>query len=256
MGEDTQSKKTGGCTIEPHKTYMHPFEMRSSVYGNYMSPDTMFMPIKHLIVLMQTMTSSLCKWRGLRSNTNPCDAWMYQEIIHKTKPEIIIEIGNERGGTMVMLKDFMHLTQGYGRVIGVDISRGELDPGVRKEEDLYFVDGDAKDPKVLDAVEAVLRHHNPERVMVIDDSEHGVEHTLSMLRLYSKYVTPGCYFVVEDTILNNGLRNARREDFVRPIDAVREFVLENDDFEIDRTPEYFYITSNPEGFLLCTRGVS
>jgi len=155
---------------------------------------------------------------------------------------------------MVMLKDFMHLTQGYGVVIGIDISREELDPRVRKENDLYFVNVDAKDAKVIDAVEAILRHRKPERVMIVDDSEHGVDHTLAMLRLYSKYVTPGCYFVVEDTILNNGMQNAKRGEGVRPIDAVRQFALENADFEIDRTPEYYYITSNPEGFLLCTRG--
>jgi cephalosporin hydroxylase len=235
---------------------MNPLEMRRSVYGTYMNQETMFMPIHHLMVLMQTISGSLGKWRGFRSNTNPCDAWMYQEIIHKTKPEVIIEIGNERGGTMVMLKDFMHITQGYGCVIGIDISREEMDPGVRKEDDLYFIDGDAKDPKVQDAVEAVLRHRDSDRVMIIDDSEHGIVHTLAMLRLYSKYVTPGCYFVVEDTILNNGVQNATRKVHVRPIEAVRQFVAENDDFEIDRTPEYFYITNNPEGFLLCTRGVS
>jgi len=214
------------------------------------------MPTKHLMVIMQGVTSNLSKWRGYRTNTSPCDAWMYQEIIHKTRPEVVIEIGNERGGCMVMLKDFMHLTQGYGCVIGIDISRDELDPNVRSEEDLYFVDGDAKDPKVLDAVDAVLRHRASDRVMVIDDSDHGVEHTKAILRLYSKYVTTGCYFVVEDTILNNGMQNATREDFVRPIDSVREFVAENDDFEIDRTPEYFYVTNNPEGFLLCTREVA
>jgi cephalosporin hydroxylase len=41
-----------------------------------------------------------------------------------------------------------------------------------------------------------------DRVMVIDDSAHTYEVTTKSLELYSGFVTPGCYFVVEDGIVD------------------------------------------------------
>ena len=42
-------------------------------------------------------------WMGIRSMKCPLDLWIYQEILFKTKPDIIIETGTNEGGTTLFL---------------------------------------------------------------------------------------------------------------------------------------------------------
>ena len=42
-------------------------------------------------------------WMGIRSMKCPLDLWIYQEILFKTKPDIIIETGTNEGGTSLFL---------------------------------------------------------------------------------------------------------------------------------------------------------
>src|SRR5262245_48321853 len=38
-------------------------------------------------------------WMGVPALKNPLDAWVYQEIVHRVRPETIIEIGSASGGS-------------------------------------------------------------------------------------------------------------------------------------------------------------
>jgi cephalosporin hydroxylase len=88
---------------------------------------------------------------------------------------------------------------------------------------------------------------NGGRAMVVLDSDHRKEHVLKELKLYSKFVAKGCYLVVEDTNLNG---YPIRPDFgPGPMEAVQEFLRENNKFIIDREREKFFITFSPKGFL-------
>ena len=65
--------------------------------------------------------------------------------------------------------------------------------------------------------------------------------------VWSKYVTVGKYLIVEDTNVNG---HPVRDDFdPGPMEAVRQFLAENNDFEADRTQERFLVTFNPSGYL-------
>lgn len=44
-----------------------------------------------------------------------------QEIIWKTKPDIIIEIGVARGASLILSASILHLLNGNGKVLGIDI---------------------------------------------------------------------------------------------------------------------------------------
>jgi cephalosporin hydroxylase len=45
------------------------------------------------------------KWRGRVLSKTPLDAWIYQEIIHETKPDVVIEVGNCLGELSKMGKN-------------------------------------------------------------------------------------------------------------------------------------------------------
>ena len=83
-------------------------------------------------------------------------------------------------------------------------------------------------------------------VLVIEDSEHTYDNTLSVLRLYGPLVTPGSYLIVEDSICHHGVDVGPSPGAYEAIEA---FVRENPAFQIDRTRESFFLTWNPKGFL-------
>jgi cephalosporin hydroxylase len=86
--------------------------------------------------------------------------------------------------------------------------------------------------------------------MVIDDCAHTFDNVLANLKNYGPMVTKGCYYIVEDTILGHCVDTDKewpKSD--TPMPAVMKYLKENDDFEMDRSREKFFITACPRGFL-------
>ena len=63
-------------------------------------------------------------WMGVPAWKCPLDLWVYQEIIHQTRPTLIIECGTAHGGTalyMAHLFDSMGESAKTSRIVSVDI---------------------------------------------------------------------------------------------------------------------------------------
>jgi len=178
---------------------------------------------------------------GIKTLQSPNDFWVYQEIIYKTKPDVLIEIGNYHGGSTLALAHIFD-AMGHGRVIGLDIDQSEIPKLVRSHPRITLIQGDAC--QSFDQVEALISPE--ERVLVIEDSSHTYENTLSVLRLYSKLIKPNDYFIVEDSICHHGLSLGPSPG---PYEAIESFIEEGADFDIDREQESFLITWNPKGYL-------
>jgi cephalosporin hydroxylase len=221
-------------------------KMRFEFYGGYIDPTNLFMPVGHLFHFMQEVFGSLNTYRGYRANMNPLDAWIYQEIIHETRPGVIIEIGRQHGGSALMLSDMVMPNQSFYKIISID-----LDPKIEFPEDrfntIFQIQGDSTDS---DVVKDVKHHCDNRRVMVIDDCSHTKDNVLANLENYSPLVAEGCYYIVEDTILNHGLKHVNVPPGNDPMTAINEFLGDNDQFQIDRAREKFFLTNNPRGYLL------
>ena len=83
--------------------------------------------------------------------------------------------------------------------------------------------------------------------MVILDSDHRRDHVYAELNIYKDIVTPGQYLIVEDTNLNG--HPVASEFGPGPMEALQDFLAENDEFEQDKGMEKFYLTFNPDGYL-------
>ncbi len=135
-------------------------------------------------------------WRGHRVLKCPLDLWVYQEILVETQPDLIVETGTFGGGSAYYLAGICDLL-GRGEIVTIDVDPQEELP---EHERIAYVTGSSDEDDVLADVRR--RVARAERVMVILDSDHRYDHVLRESQLYSRFVTPGCYLVVEDTNVN------------------------------------------------------
>ena len=182
-------------------------------------------------------------WMGRPIWKNVLDAWIYQEIIYEVKPEVIVEIGSKFGGSTAYFADLLELLKN-GIVVSVDFERSQYD---LEHERVVALTGKSSAPDILEKVREICAG---KRTMVVQDSAHYRKQVLEDLVNYSKFVSPGSYFIVEDGIVDLfhegdglGFRDPG------PLAAVEEFLKTNSDFEPDLSRERYLLTYNPKGFL-------
>jgi len=179
-------------------------------------------------------------WLGVRTQKCPLDLWIYQEIIFDVKPDVTIESGTACGGSALFLASICDLVNN-GEVITIDIVK-DLRPSHPRIKQLL---GSSTSEETVQAVKSLINGKGA--VLVILDSDHHKEHVLSELRIYSTFVTKGSYIIVEDTNING--HPVLPEFGPGPMEAVEEFLKENDDFVVDKTREKLLLTMNPKGYL-------
>ncbi len=173
-------------------------------------------------------------WRGHQVAKCPMDLWVYQEIIHETKPELIIELGGSIGGSAFF---FSEMAGSECEVWSIDTV--EYCPRPWREGMVYLT-ADSITPETIAHIRSIQAHR---RTMVVLDSLHTYEHVSAELAAYGDLVTPGCYLVVEDTAVD--------ESWGKPAAgaAAREFVESHPGFVVDESREKHLLTLNPGGWI-------
>jgi len=177
-------------------------------------------------------------YRGVPTWKNVFDLWVIQEIIFDTRPQIVVEIGTKFGGTTIWLSDTMK-TIASGLVISMDLNRPRID----FPANVQFIQGDSIAPHTVSQVKGLCEGR---RTMLMTDGNHAAEHVFQELTLYTPMIALGCYFIVEDGIVDV-------MDWPQyqpgPLVAVQRFLQGNDSFAIDESREKFILTYAPGGFL-------
>ena len=199
----------------------------------------------------------LWSWLGLPIIQLPADIMATQEIIWETKPDIIIETGVARGGSLIFLAAMQKII-GDGRVIGIDIdlrkhNRSAIEEHILSER-ITMIEGSSTDQNTLDEVKSLVRPN--EKVMVILDSDHSYKHVLNECILLSPLVSLGCYLVLADTIVGHFLEGEiagkRSKNWFKgdePLKARNVFLSKNKDFEIAPINGKLVLSSSPGGYL-------
>mgnify|MGYP000682586691 CR=1 FL=1 len=195
-------------------------------------------------------------WLGRPFIQIPQDMIALQEIIWKTKPDLIIETGIAHGGGLIFYASMLELI-GEGEVVGIDIeikehNRREIERHPLSKR-IVMIEGSSTDEKIVKEVQKIVKKHK--KVMVCLDSLHTHDHVLKELNIYSKFVTKGNYLVVFDTIIEflpKGFYKDRPWDKGNnPFTAVKEFLKHNKNFVVDKEIENkLLITCAPGGYLL------
>lgn len=184
------------------------------------------------------------EWLGVPILKCPLDLWMYQEILYRTKPDIIVETGVHKGGSSLYLASMCDIL-GHGRILACDISMALVDAKVRSHPRITLLEGSSTDPLIKKQITKACAGL---RTMVILDSDHTLPHVREELRLYSPLVTPGCYLICEDTNVNG--HPVYPTFGPGPYEAVEEFLQSNEGWMVDSNCERLLLTFNPRGYLL------
>ena len=182
-------------------------------------------------------------WRGYKLLKNPLDCWVYQEIIAKTKPDVIVELGVAFGGSAIFFADVLELI-GHGELLGVDVSM-ERCAGVSHSR-VTFLEGSSVDPAMVRDVHARCAG---KRVMVFADSNHEATHVEQELAAYCDLVGEGMYFIVEDSLAD--VMGWMPVPLDGPLPAIRSFLAAHPEFSSDLAlGEKYLLTQSPYGFLV------
>jgi len=192
-------------------------------------------------------------WLGIPVIQTPEDLILMQELIFNVKPDFIIETGIAHGGGLIYYASLLELL-GKGKVIGIDIEIREHNRKVVEAHPLYkrieMIEGDSTSEEIV--LEVGKRIPSDASVIVGLDSDHTKAHVLKELSLYRRFIKMGGYIVVFDTntseLAKLGVCDKKYIDN-SPMEAVEEFLKNNDDFEIDNSYNKLYISYSPNGYL-------
>jgi cephalosporin hydroxylase len=206
--------------------------------------------------------SYLWSWMGVPIIQMPPDIIATQEIIWKARPDVVIETGVARGGSVIFYASILALI-GKGKVVGVDIDiRAHNRDTIEKHpmaSRISLIEGSSIAEETIARVRAEIP--DGASVMAILDSDHSKGHVLAELRAYAPLVTRGQYLIVADTMLgflNPDQTPRKRSQFWpagdEPLAALDEYMRESDRFERDEEINGKMIFANsPGGYLRCAK---
>ena len=199
-------------------------------------------------------------WMGRPIIQFPQDIIAMQEIIWKIKPDLIIETGIARGGSIIFYASMLELIDKNSMVIGIDKDVREHNRIEIEKHSMFkrikMLEGSSISNSIFEKVCQYAK--DQKTILVVLDSNHTHDHVSKELKLYSSLVTEGSYLIVFDTVIEdmpeNFFSNRPWGKGNNPKTAVMEFLRNNDRFEIDKDMENkLLITSAPCGYLKCIK---
>lgn len=176
-------------------------------------------------------------WLGLPIIQYPQDMIAMQQIIFLTKPDLIIETGVARGGSLIFYSSLLELNKLCGgppdcKVIGVDIDiRSHNREAIQQHpfaKNVELISGSSTSGDVISQITRFT--DRAKTVLVCLDSNHTHDHVLDELRAYSPLVSSGSYIVVFDTLIEDMEENTYPDrpwgKSNNPMTAVRQFLDE------------------------------
>jgi cephalosporin hydroxylase len=195
-------------------------------------------------------------WMGEPLLNLPQDMFAIQDIIWRTRPEFIIEVGVAWGGGMLFEATLLEILGGK-KVIGIDIFipddlRQRLASHDKLSKRIELIEGSSTSLDTLSKVTDLL--NGSRKVLVILDSYHTHEHVLNELRAYASFIEKGQYLICGDTVVERIPEQVHRNrpwgPGNNPATAVTEFLSETKRFVVDeKIDQRLLLSCHPGGYL-------
>lgn len=198
-------------------------------------------------------------YAGVRLLKFPEDLRVYEHLLWHSRADTVIELGSRFGGSAVWFRDRLRTLRDHGRigvdprVISIDLdiatARASLEDAGVNVFGIELFDGDVLDPELPDRVATMVRPDAS--VLVVEDSAHVYETTLAALKGFSRFVSPGNFFVVEDGCVDV---EELRPDPAWPrgvLPALHDWLAspQGSGFVVREDLELYGLSCHPEGFL-------
>lgn len=197
------------------------------------------------------------EWAGIPIIKFPNDLVALQEIIHKVKPDVIIETGVAHGGSIIFSASMLELyCKKNSFVIGIDIDIRKHNLNRLKKNKFYkklrLIEGSSTCPQIIKKIKRYIK--GKKKIMVFLDSNHTYEHVKNEIEIYKNLVSKNSYLIVEDTFSEyfpKGYYSNRPWDVGNnPMIALKEFLKKDKNFKIDKKIcSKLQITETFDGYL-------
>lgn len=175
-------------------------------------------------------------WLGVPLFQYPEDMIRWQELIWRIKPDIVIETGIYKGGSLLLSASICRIL-GKGRVIGIDVTvPDEVRTTIAQHplgDMITMYEGFSTDREIFSSIEKSIRPDDV--VLIILDSDHSKANVLAELELYGPLVSQNSFIIVCDGIMRlvaGKVEDAPREWLAdNPYEAAKEFAENHDEFE-------------------------
>lgn len=183
------------------------------------------------------------EWLGRPVIQYPQDLIGVQQLLWKVQPDLIIETGIARGGSMIFYASILELIALCGgntkaMILGVDIDIREHNKSAimahPMAKRIEMLQGSSVSTETFSRVKNFAANYK--KILVCLDSNHTHQHVLDELNLYGPLVSRGSYCVVFDTIVEDLPENSGPTrpwgKANNPKTAVREYLQ-----QLDRSPQ-------------------
>ncbi len=150
------------------------------------------------------------EWLGRPIIQYPQDIVGTQQLLWHVKPDLIIETGIARGGSLIFYASLLELIAQCGgpkgaKVLGIDIDirahNKEAILAHPMSKRIEMIQGSSVDETVVAKVKHIAK--DAQKVLVCLDSNHTHDHVLQELRHYAPMVSVDSYIIVFDTVVEH-----------------------------------------------------
>ena len=224
------------------KTNKHKSQNR--VVSNPANPDLLSKADAFMEASIVHKYSYSFTWLGRPIIQYPQDMVALQEIIWTVQPDLIIETGIAHGGSLIFSASMLELNAACGgpqdaEVLGIDVDIRKPNREAIKAHPMFkrisMLEGSSTSPDIVDQVKQ--KASRKQNILISLDSNHTHDHVLSELEIYGPLTSNNSYCIVFDTVIED-LPDDLYPDRPwsrgnNPKTAVREFLQENEEFEVD-----------------------
>lgn len=181
-------------------------------------------------------------YKGVPAIKCPFDYTLYQMIIQEVQPDLVIEIGTNKGGSTLYIADLLELNK-KGEIHTIDLPENNEDAILLSHSRIKIFKEGFKNYNT----ESLL---NYKTILIIEDGSHQYKDTLATLNKFAPFVSKDSYFIVEDGIVNE--LGWEKEFNGGPQKALKEFLERNSSFIVDKKwCDFFGVnaTFNVNGYL-------
>lgn len=165
------------------------------------------------------------KWKDLEMTKFPNDIYIYQQLIWLTKPDVIVEVGTQRGTSAQFFDELIKATKKTNSVVvTIDINPvPEPQKSVLESLGVVMITGDIGQVTTQQQVVPYIKGKN---FLLVDDGSHRYKDVMVSLKFFQEHQAPGGYMIVEDGITDVMLSRENKN----ALDAVDDFLSVNTEY--------------------------